>query len=213
MSDARWEDSQRLEAWAGELRVNLLRSLGLIVFYTYHLINVYLIADGTITPRYQFQVSILFFLWSVLAIGLYRTLLQRYAPSWLKFLVVALDLAFVTLLCLFHPHGPHSPLMLLYFVVLASAPLRLSLHLVYTASLGALAGAGLVLLHWIYVNKGSEAYLANRDSIQVTPQTAIIFCLCLLTCGFFLGQIVRQMRRLLEGYAVEIQEVAEEIRQ
>ena len=46
MSDPRWEDARRLEAWAGETRVNLVRAAALAVFYAYHLLNVYVFSAG-----------------------------------------------------------------------------------------------------------------------------------------------------------------------
>ena len=33
MSDERWADARRLESWAGEARVNLIRAAALLVFY------------------------------------------------------------------------------------------------------------------------------------------------------------------------------------
>ena len=41
MGQTRWEDARRLEAWAGETRVNLIRSIALVVFYANHLLYVY----------------------------------------------------------------------------------------------------------------------------------------------------------------------------
>jgi len=212
MSDARWEDGQRLEAWAGELRVNLLRCVALAVFYAYHLVNVYVLRDAKVTPGFHLQVSLAFFLWAVFAAALYHTLKLRYAPPWLKYVAVGFDLAFVTLLCVLHPDGPRSSLMLLYFLVVASAPLRLSLRLVHVATFGAVAGAAVALAQWVFVAQGTERYFANADGVQVGPQAEALFVLSLLACGLFAGQSVRQTRRLLEGYPVRVVEPAAEAR-
>jgi hypothetical protein len=40
-----WADAQRLEGWAGETRVNLIRAAAVVAFYGHHLANVYLIHD------------------------------------------------------------------------------------------------------------------------------------------------------------------------
>ncbi len=213
MPNVRWEDGQRLESWAGELRVNLLRCLALIVFYVYHLVNVYVLRDATITPRYHFLVSLAFFLWSLFAVALYHTLVQRYVPVWLKFFAVSMDLAFITILCILHPAGPRSPLMLLYFLVIASAPLRLSLGLVYVATLGAVAGAAIVLGQWVFIAQGTEAYFSDQNGVRISVQSEILFVLSLLTSGLFAGQLVRQTHRLVSGYAVEVHEVAREVQQ
>ena len=41
MTNRRWEDARRLEAWAGEVRVNVIRAAALVAFYINHLIHVY----------------------------------------------------------------------------------------------------------------------------------------------------------------------------
>src|SRR4051812_33964521 len=45
MNEDRWDDARRLEAWAGEVRVNLVRVAALVAFYGYHLLNVYALSD------------------------------------------------------------------------------------------------------------------------------------------------------------------------
>ena len=54
MSDERWADARRLEAWAGEVRVNLLRLIGIILFYGRHLVEWALAPrDAPIRGTYQ----------------------------------------------------------------------------------------------------------------------------------------------------------------
>jgi hypothetical protein len=211
MSQARWEDARRLESWAGEMRVNMLRTLAVLVFYIYHLVNFYLLRDTSITDAYHVQVTAIFFLWGVLCFALYHTLINRYVPGWLAYAVVGLDLALVTALCMLNPEGPRSALMMLYFVVIATAPLRLCLRLVWVATCGAIVGAGIVLAHHIVVRCGGMPYFAADNPQRVPMSSEIVFVLCLLTAGVVAGQMVRAARRLLEGYAVEVHEVAQEI--
>jgi hypothetical protein len=217
MSQARWEDARRLESWAGEMRVNMLRTLAVLVFYIYHLINFYLVKDyflqkdPTLTEAYHFRVTAIFFLWGVLCFALYHTLIQRYVPVWLKYAVVGLDLGLVTALCVLNPAGPTSAFMGLYFVVIATSPLRLCIRLVWFATLGALVGAGFVLGHHILVRVGREVYYTAENTQRVPGSSEVIFVLCVLAAGLFAGQMVRGVRRLLEGYPVEIREIAEDI--
>ena len=44
-SDERWADARRLEAWAGEVRVNLIRLVAVLAFYGHHLVNIFVIRD------------------------------------------------------------------------------------------------------------------------------------------------------------------------
>ena len=57
MTDAKWEDASRLEAWAGEVRVNLIRSLALVVFYANHLLNVYVWRDPNVDGAFHAAVT------------------------------------------------------------------------------------------------------------------------------------------------------------
>jgi hypothetical protein len=46
MSANSWEDARRREAWADELRVNLIRSLVIAALSTYHLLYLPFVAVG-----------------------------------------------------------------------------------------------------------------------------------------------------------------------
>ncbi len=66
---------------------------------------------------------------------------RRWVPPALKYAATFWDIAMISALVMASPAGPRSPLLYLYFVVLASAPLRLSLPLVYAATFGIMAAA------------------------------------------------------------------------
>ena len=62
MSAERWEDARRLEEWAGEARVNLLRAAAVIAFYGQHLLNLYAFHDdlgfAEAAPRAAFHLAV-----------------------------------------------------------------------------------------------------------------------------------------------------------
>jgi hypothetical protein len=98
---------------------------------------------------------------------------------------------------------------LLYFIVVASAPLRLSLKLVAATTLGAMAAATLVLGHFVFITVGREAYYAPDSEYRVPRSYEVLFLLALGACGLLAGQSVRQARRLVAGYPVLVDEPAE----
>ncbi len=205
-NDDPWSDAQRLESWAGEVRVNLIRAAGLVAFYGYHLINFFGLNEE-VRGRFHAAVTAIVLVWAFVILLLHVCLSRRYVPPGLKYFSTAADLILITAMLILTRDGPHSPLMLLYFLVIASAPLRLSLPLVYVATLGSMA-AGFVLVGYQYFFLiGPVNYYQSTERIPHTVQ--VIYLLSLGTAGILAGQMVRQARRLVEGYSVAVDEQGE----
>lgn len=198
MSDTRlneWEPSLRPEAWAGEIRVNLIRLAAIVLFYGRHLIEWFLAApDAPIRGRYHLAVTGVVLLWTVLALLLHGWLSRRYFEPWMKFLAIAVDGLMITLLCIL-AGGPRTPLVLVYFGLIASSPLRLSIRAVYFATAVATAGYLVLLGHYEWYQIGFRRYYATPE-LRIPRSEEIITLLAMLVCGLFAGQIVRQIRRI-----------------
>jgi hypothetical protein len=211
MSEDRWTDACRLEAWAGEVRVNLLRAGALIVFYAHHLINVWT-GDPTLTPAYNAAVTAIVFAWVLAVFVLHVCLSRRRVPPALKYFATSWDLALITALLIASPDGPRSPLLFLYFVVLAAAPLRLSLALVQVTTFATWAAALVALGHYVFFRVGRDAYYADDSPYRIPRTSEVLFLLATGAAGLFAGQVVRQARRLVRGYPVAVEEPREEAR-
>jgi hypothetical protein len=208
MGSNRWPDARRLEAWAGETRVNLLRTIALVVFYGNHLLNYYVFRDTTVTLHYHAAVSALAFMWGLGALLIYFALSRRWMPASLKYLVTAGDLTLISATLMASPDGPRSALVYLYFVVLAASPLRLSLPLIYFTTFGVWIAGFLVLGHHVLIRVGWDNYYAV-GSVHAIPRIAqILFLLTTGAAGLFAGQVVRQAARLVRGYPVTVVEEA-----
>jgi hypothetical protein len=118
----------------------------------------------------------------------------------LKYVVTIWDILLITTLLMIGDDG-RSMLAVLYFLVIVAAPLRLSLPLVWLASLGTMAGYAFFLG---YVRWRLELPPEQRLS---RPQQ-IVFLLALGATGLLAGQIVRQCRRLVHGTPVPVEEEA-----
>jgi hypothetical protein len=118
----------------------------------------------------------------------------------LKYVSVIWDLAMVMLLGII-ARDPRTPLMLLFFIVIASAPLRLSLKLVWVATLGAMAGYAIVLAYYAWWVIGWDKYYSTPE-LRIPRSTEFIWVLAMGVAGLLAGQVVRQMRRVCTGYPV-----------
>jgi hypothetical protein len=204
-----WTDAQRLEGWAGEVRVNLVRVLALVGFYGHHLLRAYVFrADPDLTGAYHAQVTAVVVAWLAAALGLHFCLIRRWVPPGLKYAAVLWDLTLLTALLIFTPEGPRSPLVALYFVVIATAPLRLSLRLVYAATFGAVAGYLALLGEYVFFRIGAERYYAD-PALRIPRAHEVMVLLALGTAGLLAGQVVRQARRLVLGHPVSVRDVKE----
>lgn len=190
-----WDQSLRPEAWAGEIRVNLIRLAAIVLFYGRHLVEWFLAAPGApIRGRYHLAVTGLVLLWTVLALLLHGWLSRRYFEPWMKYLAIAVDGLMITLLCIL-AGGPRTPLVLVYFGLIASSPLRLSIRAVYFATAVAMVGYLILLGHYAWYQIGFRRYYATPE-LRIPRSEEIITLLAMLVCGLFAGQIVRQIRRI-----------------
>lgn len=197
-----WSDTRRIEAWAGELRVNLVRLAAILFFYGHHLLNVYLFRDDpTMAGPYHAAVTALVIAWASSVVVMHFCLSRRWVPPWLKYCATLWDILLITLLLLV-TGSPHSWLPVLYLLVIATAPLRLDLALVYLATFASLAGYLFFLgylKYWLHVPDGQRLSRPNQ----------VIFILALGAAGLLAGQMVRQARRLCHGYPVSVEKPQE----
>jgi hypothetical protein len=203
-TEDQWADARRIEAWAGEVRVNLIRLAAIVAFYGYHLINVFLIpGNAGLRGTYHATVTVLVMAWAATVMLLYFCLSRRYVPQWLKYAAALWDIFLITGLIGFTKDKPTSPLLSLYFVVIASSALRLSLRLVYVATLGSIASYLFLLGFYAFWVVGAQDCYSN-ESLRIPRSHEVIFVLALGATGICIGQVVRQARRLVEGYPVTV---------
>jgi hypothetical protein len=167
--------------------------------------------QGEAGARFHGGVTAIVLAWATGILILHTCLTRRWMPPALKYVVTCWDLLLITALVLLSPDGPRSPLMLLYFVVVAAAPLRLSLRLMWVATLGAMAAALIVLGQYVFIRVRSEVYFDPERGLmyRIPHVTEIIFLLALGAVGLLGGQMVRQARRLVRGYPVRVEESKE----
>src|SRR3954471_2492564 len=99
--------------------------------------------------------------------------------------------------------GPRSPLVVLYFLVIAMSPLRLSLRLVYATTAGAMLSYLCLLAHYAWYVVGFRKYYATPE-MRIPRSEEAVYLIALFVAGLLAGQVVRQARRLAGGYPVAV---------
>ncbi|MBX7166319.1 MAG: hypothetical protein K1X74_08205 [Pirellulales bacterium] len=199
--DRPWYITDRWQQYEGELRANLLRTIGIGGFYTVELINYHGLRLGGlelpkvegVDGRFHLAVTVLCAAWSALALGVYSSLRQQYFPPAFKFVTTAADMALLTGL-LTIAAGPRSPLLVVYFLLILLAGLRFSLSLVWFATGCALAG-------YLFLLGYARWYAPQPETVIVPRYYQLIFLLALMFSGVLLGQLIRRVRGIAADYA------------
>jgi hypothetical protein len=202
--DRQWFIVGRWQEYEGEARTNLLRIVAIGAFYSVELINFHLLQtpDAAFIAYHQ-KVTALAVAWTMVALAILLCLRRRVFPALLKYVSAACDLVLLTALASI-PHGgqdtsregPFSPLVVIYFLIIALAGLRFSVGLVWFSTLGAMLGY--LALVGLVDMKESRWF---DDKHAVPPVVALITLVGLGMTGVVVGQVVRRVRAMADEYA------------
>ncbi|MFL5328327.1 MAG: hypothetical protein ACJ8C4_05390 [Gemmataceae bacterium] len=201
-ADRAWYIAGRREEYEGEGRANLLRIIGITAFYAIELINYYGLNLGVVQmPKvvdrsFHLAMTFLTVAWACLALAVLMCRLQGVFPRWLKFVSTGCDIVLLTTI-LTLAEGPRSPLVVIYFVIIALAALRFSLPLIWFAT----AGAGLGYLFLLGFARWGSVPGWPKSDMSLPRHYQAIFLVALILCGVVLGQVIRRMRGFAEIYS------------
>jgi hypothetical protein len=175
---------QRRETWAGDRKTNRIRLAAVGLFTVNELVNYHVL--HVVDLRFHVASLLVVALW-VLATALFAVLLREHIlPRATSYVIVSTDVLLLTWL-LFLGDGPRSPLVVLYFLVLALSAVRLdSAVCLFTAAAAAL-GYGAVL----------EFTKRQKPELLVPPYHAVIVALALLLMGIVMAHLVGRVLVLL----------------
>jgi len=174
-----------------------LRILSIGAFYIIELVNYYGLQLGflempkVVDKPFHQTVTALATAWTMVCLGVLLCLSQGIFPAGLKYLTTGIDVVFLTAI-LIVAHGPQSPLVIGYFLIIILSTLRFSLPLVRAATVASMSGY-LVLL-------GYAAWFTVRD-VRVPRYHQVMFLLGLALSGIVLGQVIRRVRGMAAEYA------------
>jgi len=204
--DANWHIVRRWQEYEGEARANLLRLIALAGFYCVHLLNYYGLRFGelSISPgagldrRFHIAATALACCWAAIGVAVHYALQRRFFPAYLKTMSTLGDILVLTLMLLI-ADGPRSPLVSVYFLIVALAGLRFSIPLVWLATGGCLASYLIIIANAFWF----------RPQFRVARYHEAIVALSLLVLGVLVGQILRAVRRMAADYAMRVPAVGE----
>jgi hypothetical protein len=198
-SDRQWYIVGRWQEYEGESRANLLRIVAIGAFYLVQLVQFYGFSTRNAADTlFHQRATGLAVAWTMVALAVLVCLRQRIFPAALKYCSTACDLALLTAVAALAA-GPHSPLVLAYFLIIVLAALRFSLGLVWFTTLGAMAA------YWLLV--GIEDAKSSRwfdGQHAVPPVEQLLTLLSLGMTGIVCGQVVRRVRGIARQYAERI---------
>jgi hypothetical protein len=189
LTEPAWLAAQKIEEWAGEVRVNLVRLVAVAAFYAHHLANVYLFRVD-LPAGFHLVMTGVAASWTAAAVVLHAALSRRWNPPFLKYAAVSFDALMATVLLVLSD-GPRGPFVALLFLLIATAPMRLQLRLVWTATL-------LAILAYAFAC-GHARWVKPEWRVPRTQQGIVV--LALAAAGVLAGQAVRQSRRFALDYA------------
>src|SRR5262249_1911954 len=136
-----WHIVSRWQEYEGEARANLLRMIALAFFYCVHLLNYFGLHLGSlvyspvagIDRKFHVAATALACTWASIGLAVHLALRHRYFPRFLKFISTGGDALLLTMMLLL-ADGPKSPLVSIYFLIIAVATLRFSLGLIWFAT-------------------------------------------------------------------------------
>ena len=198
-ADRQWFIVGRWQEFEGESRANLLRIVAIGAFYIVQLIHFYYFSDhGEVAKQFHQRATAIAVAWTMVSLAVMLCLRRQVFPAALKYCTTGCDLLLLTALAALAA-GPHSPLVLAYFLIIALAALRFSLGLVWFSTLGAMVG------YWLLVgieDGKSSAWFDNQHA--VAPVEQLITLVSLALTGVVIGQVVRRVKALAAEYAQRV---------
>jgi len=197
--DRQWYIVGRWQEYEGEGRANLIRILAIGLFYTVQLSHYYGFVDrGPDDPAFQ-QATVFHHAATTLAVAgslaslaILLCMRRRVFPGSLKYVSSSVDILLVTCLASIG-EGPKSPLVVVYFLIIAMAGLRFSLRLVWCTSIGSMLG------YLALVGVKDDQWFDPNHFVEPVEQIMTLASLALT--GVIIGQVIRRVRALAEDYS------------
>jgi len=175
---------KRRETWAGDQKANRIRLVAVGLFTINELVNYHVL--HVVDLRFHVGSLVIVALWTV-ATMLFSILLREHIwPRATSYIIACADVLLLTWL-LFLGHGPKSPLVVLYFLIIALSGMRVDPVVCLFTAAAATVGYGAVL----------QFAKQRRPEFLVPPYHAVIVALSLLLMGVVMAHLAGRALSLL----------------
>lgn len=182
----------RAEEREGERRINVLRAAALALLYLNELLNFYMF--GVVDARFHRLVTLATGLYGLCAAGQWWLINVRgFYRRQVKYAAMLADALFLTFV-LGLANGPSSPLVPVYYLLIAVSALRYNRGATFT-------GAAFCAAAFLALEFQARLY---RPELAVPMHVAVIQVLCMLMMGVASGYVVFQLRALVHKFAAAI---------
>jgi hypothetical protein len=200
-----WHIASRWQEFEGEMRSALLRALLVVGFYSVQLVHFSTLTQAADSERvFHRQVTIAAASWLLLSLAIFVGLRGGFMPPTLKYIATTVDLGLVTLLA-WLGHGPSSPLVTAYFLVLALAAIRFRIGLIWYSTIAS------QVCYMILVAANDSSWFSADHATPILTQ-AVTLC-SLAATGIVLGQIVRAAQSISQSFHARVDVRADEVQQ
>jgi hypothetical protein len=175
---------KRRESWAGDRKANRIRLAALALFTINELVNYHVLQ--VVDRRFHLGSLLIIGIWGAATLLFSIMLRQHIWPRAVSYVIVSTDVLLLTWLLLLGD-GPRSPLVVLYFLVIALAGMRVDPAVCLYTAAAATVGYGAVL----------EFVKRQKPELLVPPYHAVIVALSLLLMGVVMSHLVGRALTLL----------------
>ena len=180
---------QRRETWAGDRKANRIRLAAVGVFTLNELLNYHVLK--VVDLRFHLGSLLIIGLW-LLMTALFSILLREHLwPRATSYLIAGTDVLLLTWL-LFFGDGSKSPLVVLYFLIIALGGLRMDPRVCLFTGAATAVGYGAVL---------EFTKRQKPPEFLVPPYHAVIVALALLLTGVVMAQVCGRVLELIHEAA------------
>jgi len=176
---------QRRQTWAGDRTANRIRLVVLAIFAINECINYF--ALHVVDQRFHHGSLLIVAMWFLCA-GIFAWMLRRhYLPRSSPYIMVSVDLLWITWL-LFLADGPKSPLVGIYFLIIALTGMRLNPRVSFYSGIAAVVGYLSVL----------EFVKTKAPQFMIPRFQETIVMLSLLSMGIIMAHLGSRVLALFE---------------
>jgi hypothetical protein len=191
--EPKWTKELDWESWAGEIRVNFIRLIAILMFYSQHLLDVMTGESSAFNANYHLRATVLSLTWGLLVIAVYVMARIQRNPPHMKYITTSYDILMIAATVKL-TEGYLGVWNMIYLLPITATALRHSLRLVYFATGLAIMAYVSSLSFYIFLHIGTDKYWSD-ETLQIRTTDFAVVLLSMLTTGMLAGQTIRQARR------------------